>query len=241
MLGLRAGAGQGDRDGPGPGPQLSGDCQKSASCEAEGSVTYTCSRCGDSYTVEIPGISHPDPNTLTFTMPAADVKVFAEATELNYNQNMVFICDMDGGTVEADRTIAAWDENMPGSLVLNVNSVQQTLPCTAAADDKVDLIYTAPKLCTLHALKYQCTISGTLRTISLSFTLQDDGTYTASFSMRGSDVTIFAEIEKNSAVIIRGVSGSFNDKIKLNFYFDLPEDVAADEEAYVTLTNENAE
>ena len=59
--------------------------------------------------------------------------------------------------------------------------------------------------------------------------------------MRGSDVTIFAEIEKNSAVIIRGVSGSFNDKIKLNFYFDLPEDVAADEEAYVTLTNENAE
>ena len=445
------------------------------------------------YTVEIPGISHPDPNTLTFTMPAADVKVFAEVTELNYNQNMVFICDMDGGTVEADRTIAAWDEtvtltirpdngykyvpdslevldvsdyeeinlgyygavheieensrysfemtnhmiyvraefeklpeeekyyvlvddetengtltvdpalasegwtvtvtavpetyrnyavesitvtdaegapidvtpkgsnkytftmpagpvsvtgtfaipvyeitavnpdyeatgcdisvdseseagfsvsvfvtvmperkmtdltvrgdktdtdysgsltlskhnegsplyiykftmpnepvtvtgrfavknytiaadeNMPGSLVLNVNSVQQTLPCTAAADDKVDLIYTAPKFCTLHALKYQCTINGTLRTISLSFTLQDDGTYAASFSMRGSDVTIFAEIEKNTAVTINGVSGSFNDKIKLNFYFDLPEDVAADEDAFVTLTNEKTE
>ena len=81
----------------------------------------------------------------------------------------------------------------------------------------------------------------TLRTISLSSTLQDDGTYAASFRMRGSDVTIFAEIEKNTAVTINGVSGSFNDKIKLNFYFDLPEDVAADEEAYVTLTNKKTE
>ena len=38
-------------------------------------------------------------------------------------------------------------------------------------------------------------------------------------------------------VRIVGISGSFNDKIKMNYYFDIPEDVRADEGAYVNLTN----
>ncbi|MBR4503108.1 MAG: hypothetical protein IKP22_14685 [Clostridia bacterium] len=42
-------------------------------------------------------------------------------------------------------------------------------------------------------------------------------------------------------VTVRGVTGSFNDRIKLNFYFDIPDSVLADEGAYVTLTNENTE
>ena len=42
-----------------------------------------------------------------------------------------------------------------------------------------------------------------------------------------------------SAVNAKGVTGSFNDRIKLNYYFDFPDDVLADEGAYVTLTNEN--
>ncbi len=39
-------------------------------------------------------------------------------------------------------------------------------------------------------------------------------------------------------ITINGVSGSFNEKIKLNFYFDIPETFLEDEDAYVTLTNE---
>ncbi len=41
-------------------------------------------------------------------------------------------------------------------------------------------------------------------------------------------------------VIVNGVTGSFRDRIKLNFYFDIPDDVLADEGAYVTLTNEKS-
>ena len=40
-----------------------------------------------------------------------------------------------------------------------------------------------------------------------------------------------------NTVVINGVSGSFNDKIKLNYYFSIPESVLADDGAYVTLTN----
>ena len=40
-------------------------------------------------------------------------------------------------------------------------------------------------------------------------------------------------------VIIKGVTGSFNDRIKLNYYLDIPEEVMADESAYVLITNES--
>ena len=43
----------------------------------------------------------------------------------------------------------------------------------------------------------------------------------------------------NSPVLtIKGVTGSFNDKIKLNFYFLIPESVRSDQGAYVTITND---
>ena len=45
-------------------------------------------------------------------------------------------------------------------------------------------------------------------------------------------------IEHGIPVKINGVSGSFNDKIKLNYYFDIPELLLRDNGAYVTLTNE---
>ena len=45
-------------------------------------------------------------------------------------------------------------------------------------------------------------------------------------------------IEHGTPVKINGVSGSFNDKIKLNYYFDIPELLLRDNGAYVTLTNE---
>ena len=63
------------------------------------------------------------------------------------------------------------------------------------------------------------------------------------FEMPAEDVQVTAEWEAASAVTIKGVTGSFNDKIKLNYYLDIPEEVMEDENAYVTITNErtNAE
>ena len=173
--------------------------RKSASCEAEGSVTYTCSRCGDSYTVEIPGMpAGPVSVTGTFAIPVyeitavnpdyeatgCDISVDSESeagfsvsvfvtvmperemtdltvkgneTDTDYSGSLTLSKHNEGSALYIYKftmpnepvtvtgrfavknyTIAA-DENMPGSLVLNVNSVQQTLPCMAAADDKVDL------------------------------------------------------------------------------------------------------
>ena len=54
------------------------------------------------------------------------------------------------------------------------------------------------------------------------------------------DMTLTAAWRDLPTVTINGVTGSFNDKIKLNFCFDLPEAVLADEAAYVTLTNGNS-
>ncbi len=54
------------------------------------------------------------------------------------------------------------------------------------------------------------------------------------------DMTLTAEWEDLPSVTINGVSGSFNDRIKLNFYFDIPDAVLEDEAAYVTLTNGNS-
>ena len=44
--------------------------------------------------------------------------------------------------------------------------------------------------------------------------------------------------EKPAPCVIKGVSGSFNDKIKLNYYFDIPESVVDEGGAYVTITND---
>ena len=53
------------------------------------------------------------------------------------------------------------------------------------------------------------------------------------------DTEAWAQWEEKPIVIIKGVTGSFNDKIKMNFYFDIPETVLADKAAYVVLTDEN--
>ena len=50
---------------------------------------------------------------------------------------------------------------------------------------------------------------------------------------------ITAECEESKAVTVEGVTGSFNDKIKLNYYLNIPDDVRADENACVKITNEN--
>ena len=52
------------------------------------------------------------------------------------------------------------------------------------------------------------------------------------------DTILTAVWEEIPVVKIKGITGSFNDKIKLNYYFDIPGDVLTDAGAYVTITNE---
>ena len=55
------------------------------------------------YTKEVPGVVHPDPNTIVFTMPDADVKITASFGDYTYQR--VFIRDMEGGTVISDKNL----------------------------------------------------------------------------------------------------------------------------------------
>ena len=64
------------------------------------------------------------------------------------------------------------------------------------------------------------------------------GIYT--FTMPAGKVILTAAWKTKTEAVyaqIKGVSGSFNDRIKLNFYFDIPQEILADQGAYVALTN----
>ena len=50
-----------------------------------------------------------------------------------------------------------------------------------------------------------------------------------------------AELIARNEVKINGVSGSFNDRITVNYYFDIPENLLTDEGAYVLLYNEDTD
>ena len=63
------------------------------------------------------------------------------------------------------------------------------------------------------------------------------GEYMAQWPMAGK--TIVAS-DSRPVLTINGVSDSFNDNIKLNYYFELPDEVLNDEGAYVEITNESA-
>lgn len=54
-------------------------------------------------------------------------------------------------------------------------------------------------------------------------------------------VTAVWEDAEGTQAVVNGVTGSFNDRIKLNYYFDIPETILADEAAYVTLTNKSTD
>ena len=59
-----------------------------------------------------------------------------------------------------------------------------------------------------------------------------DATYTATYT----EVLV-----EPTSVTFNGVTGSFNDKIKLNYYFEIPQDVLDDKGSYVTITKTNGE
>ena len=81
------------------------------------------------YVYEVEDVSRPDPNTLTFTMPDANVKIFAAFSD--HDGTLVFIRDMEGGTVVPDKVTAQYGdivtltiqpdngyEYVPGSLLI---------------------------------------------------------------------------------------------------------------------------
>ena len=62
------------------------------------------------YIYAVPDVSHPTPNSISFTMPSADVLVSATFSE-RHDQRLVFINDMEGGTVVSDKTLVEnWDD-----------------------------------------------------------------------------------------------------------------------------------
>ena len=59
---------------------------------------------------EVPEISHPDPDTIIFRMPNANVMINVEFS--TDDRQRVFICDMEGGTVEPDINLAAYGDKV---------------------------------------------------------------------------------------------------------------------------------
>ncbi len=65
--------------------------------------------------------------------------------------------------------------------------------------------------------------------------LQEEGNAAGEAVLEDAHMVIPAD-----GAIMKGVTGSFNDRIKLNFYFDIPAALCSDEASCVILTNENA-
>ena len=61
----------------------------------------------------------------------------------------------------------------------------------------------------------------------------DDNMYAVELDENGEAVLV------SRVVTVKGVTGSFNDRIKLNYYFEFPETVLRDKNAYVTITNKD--
>ena len=117
--------------------------------------------------------------------------------------------DLTGGTVTADPTTAA--EGTPVTLTVTDDPGYhlESIRCRTAGGEDVELTQAGKT-----------------------------GQYT--FAMPAEDVQVTAEWETVlPEVIIKGVTGSFNDRIKLNYYLNIPEEVLEDEKAYVTIKNES--
>ena len=67
------------------------------------------------YIYTVPDVSHPTPNTISFTMPSADVLISATFSE-SYDQRLVFINDMEGGTVVSDKMLVGRQDDEPVTL-----------------------------------------------------------------------------------------------------------------------------
>ena len=69
------------------------------------------------YIYTVPNVSRPTPNTISFTMPSADVLISATFSE-SHQQQLVFINDMEGGTVVSDKTLVEMQDDEPVTLTI---------------------------------------------------------------------------------------------------------------------------
>ena len=69
------------------------------------------------YIYAVPDVSHPTPNTISFTMPSADVLVSATFSE-SHDQRLVFINDMEGGTVVSDKMLVGRQDDEQVTLTI---------------------------------------------------------------------------------------------------------------------------
>ncbi|MBO4927577.1 MAG: hypothetical protein J5379_04935 [Clostridiales bacterium] len=83
---------------------------------------------GNGYNRVVPNVSHPDPNTITFPMPSADVKLYA--TFSDYGQWLVFTPTMTGGTVIADKTVLSYSDDPTVTLTIRPDNGYEYVPGT---------------------------------------------------------------------------------------------------------------
>ncbi len=69
------------------------------------------------YIYAVPDVSHPTPNTISFTMPSADVLISASFSE-SHDQRLVFINDMEGGTVVSDKMLVGRQDDEQVTLTI---------------------------------------------------------------------------------------------------------------------------
>ena len=79
------------------------------------------------YLYAVPDVSHPTPNTISFPMPSADVLVSATFSE-SHDQRLVFINDMEGGTVLSDKTLVGWQDDDPVTLTIQPGNGYRYVP-----------------------------------------------------------------------------------------------------------------
>ena len=171
------------------------------------------------------------------------IYLYSEPVEIplvdgEYQLTMPELTSVNGAENNQIIIAAEISQNTEYSVTIPENLVGGTVTAdwtTAAAGATITLTVTTDPNYALESIR--CRKAGG-EDVELTET-GETGKYT--FVMPAEDVRVTAEWEAASAVTIKGVTGSFNDKIKLNYYFDIPEEVLEDENAYVTITNERTD
>ena len=79
------------------------------------------------YIYTVPNVSRPTPNTISFTMPSADVLISATFTE-RHDQRLVFVTDTEGGTVLTDKTLVGDQDDPKVTLTIQPGNGYRYVP-----------------------------------------------------------------------------------------------------------------
>ena len=79
------------------------------------------------YIYAVPDVSRPTPNTISFPMPSADVLISATFSE-SHDQRLVFVSDMEGGTVITDKTLVGRQDDELVTLTIQPGNGYRYVP-----------------------------------------------------------------------------------------------------------------